>query len=365
MTQWHENGGGRDVARSRDEVGLASAMRRRWPLTLVLVLLGALGGGIVARSQPTTYTAEQRLAVGGGDLAAQAVPGFALASQELASNYARFVTPGPVRSALPAETARRVLTVGASPVPESNVIRVEVTATDPGSATAAAAEAGRRLVAQVDKIASQASGEEVRRQYRQISEQVAEAQQTQADAQDLVDRYRGEAQSKRPAAATAAKRALAAARAELADLQLEQTALAALYQNQVSRGSSQNRLAVVSSAAISGDDVKSRLQLYGLAGAAAGALLSMVLVVATERRKPSAGRRAARSEVGPGRPADGLPAEALLRNRHVPSPEDAGGTAYPSAREWAGRGEHAAAADPTDNWDLVDVKGRTAWTARR
>src|SRR5918911_4044178 len=146
MTHWHENGGGRDVARSRDEVGLGPAMRRRWPLTLVLVVLGALGGAVAARSQPTTYTAEERLAVGSGGLSAQAVPGFALASQELASNYARFVTAGPVRSALPAQTARRVLTVTASPVPESNVVRVEATATDPAAATVAAAKAGEWLV---------------------------------------------------------------------------------------------------------------------------------------------------------------------------------------------------------------------------
>jgi uncharacterized protein involved in exopolysaccharide biosynthesis len=338
---------------------------RHWLLTLVLVVLGALGGAAFSRAQPTTYTAEERLAVGGGDLAAQAVPGFALASQELASNYARFVTAGPVRSALPAATARRVLTVTASPVPESNVIRVEVTATDPGSATVAAAQAGERLVAQVDKMLSQQNGEQVRQQYRQISQQVAVAQQAQADAQDVVNRYRASSAAAARRALPAAKDELISASAKLADLQMQQTALAALYQNQVSRGPSENKLAVVSAAAVSGDDVKSRLELYGLGGAAAGGILAVVLVAAVERRRPSAGRRAVRGQLASGRPATGVPAEALLRSRHLPSQEDAAAASYPPAREWAGRGEHAAAAGAADGWDVVDLEGRRAWTARR
>jgi hypothetical protein len=44
MTQWHERaGGGRDVARSPEGGGLGRAAMRHWLLTLVLVVLGALG----------------------------------------------------------------------------------------------------------------------------------------------------------------------------------------------------------------------------------------------------------------------------------------------------------------------------------
>jgi hypothetical protein len=121
----------------------------------------------------------------------------------------------------------------------------------------------------------------------------------------------------------------------------------------------------VSAAAVSGDDVKSRLELFGLGGGAAGGVLALGLVAAAERRRPPAGRRAARGELSSVRPVDGLPAEAILRSRHAPSPEDAGPSAYPSARGWAGRGEHAAPTGTADNWDLVDVEGRQAWTTRR
>jgi hypothetical protein len=369
MTQWHESGGGHDVTRSPEDVGLGRGLLRHWFLTLVLVVLGALGGAAVARSQPPTYTAEARLAVGGGDLAAQAVPGFALASQELASNYARFVTVGPVRSALPPETAQRVLTVAASPVPESNVIRIEATATDGASATAAADLAGRRLVTQVNKIATEGSADQVRQQYRQLSQEVADAQQAQVDAQDLVDRYRGEAQSKQAAVAAAARRALPAARAaltrasvRLADLQLQQTALGALYQTQVGRGPSENKLSVVSAAAVSGDDRRSRLELYGLGGVAAGGVLALVLVAVLERRRRPAARRAMREDLGSGQDQDDPPGEALLRSRNGSS-ADAGGR----APGWAGNGDHAAApgGDAPDRWDVADAEGRAAWTARR
>jgi hypothetical protein len=360
------------VARSPDDVGLGRAVLRHWFLTFVLVVLGALGGAAVARSQPTTYTAEERLAVGGGDLAAQSVPGFALASQELASNYARFVTAGPVRSALPPQTAGRVFTITASPVPESNVIRVEATAADAASATMAADEAGKRLVAQVDKIATVGSAAQVRQQYIQITTQVADAQQVQADAQDLVSRYRGDAQSKNAKVAAEARRALPGARAaltrasvHLADLQLQQTALGALYQTQVGRGPSENTLAVVSAAAVSGDDAKSRLELYGLGGAAAGTVLSLAIVAALERRRPPAGRRAAGAgELRSGRPGDGMPAQALLPNGTFSAADDSGDPSSRPALRRAGRVVHPAAGT-THHSDGADVDGRPAWTARR
>jgi hypothetical protein len=298
MTEWHGIGGGRDVAISDGSSGLGRAVLRRWPLAFVLVLLGAVGGAATARAQPTTYTAEERLAVGGGDLAAQAVPGFALASQELASNYARFVTAAPVLSALPPEAAGRVLTVAASPVPESNVIRVEVRARDAASASVGAAEAGKQLVAKVDKITTAGSADQVLLQYRQISQQVALAQQSKADAQDLVDLYRGQAQSKDAKVAAAGKRALPAARkaltrvsVQLDELQLQQGALAALYQSQVGRGQSANKLAVVSEAAVSGNDARSKMELYGFVGAAAGAALCLAVVALLERRRLRRARR--------------------------------------------------------------------------
>ncbi len=76
------------------------ATARRWPTTLLLVVLGTALGVVAASEKPTTYTAETRMAVGGADIKAQAVPGFALASSEIAANYARFVSIGPVRTAL-------------------------------------------------------------------------------------------------------------------------------------------------------------------------------------------------------------------------------------------------------------------------
>jgi hypothetical protein len=286
--------GGRIVVASDGTFSLWTAVLRRWPLALVLVVLGAVAGAAASTLVHTTYTSEVRLAVGGSDLSAQAVPGFALASQELASNYARFVTAAPVRSALPPEEAANVLTVSASPVPESNVIRVEVTARDEASSLAAAAEAGRQLVAQVGKIVSSTGAPKTLAQYRELSRQVAEAQQRQSDAQALVDQLRSRPRSSgagQPSLDQARQAAVDAA-ATLADLQVQQNALGALYQNQVGQGPSQNTLSVVSSAAVSGNDATSKAELYGLGGAALGAGLSAWAAATLERRRQRSRRRA-------------------------------------------------------------------------
>ena len=69
------------------------SMARLWPVTVVLVAMGLGAGLAYAGQRPVDYTAEARLAVGGQTVAAQAVPGFALASQQLAADFARYVTP--------------------------------------------------------------------------------------------------------------------------------------------------------------------------------------------------------------------------------------------------------------------------------
>jgi hypothetical protein len=283
------------VVVSDDTFSVWRAVLHRWPLALVLVTLGASLGVAASRLVATTYTSEVRLAVGGGDLSAQAVPGFALASQELAGNYARFLTAAPVRSALPPEQAAKLLTVSASPVPESNVIRVEVTATSEASSLAGAAEAGRQLVAQVGKVVSATGAAKTLQQYRQLSQQVAEAQQNQADAQAVVDQLRS--RSKNPGAGQPsldeARKAAVEASATLADLQVQQNALGALYQTQVGQGPSQNTVSVVTPAAVSGNDATSRVELYGLGGAALGAAIAAGAAAALEHRRRRRLRRRA------------------------------------------------------------------------
>src|SRR3954454_4215176 len=109
------------------------SMLRLWPVTVVAVALGLAGGLAYDLTLPTSYTAEVRLAVGGQTVAAQAVPGFALASQQLAADFARYVGPqqdsAVLKQALGPRTAE-VVSVAASPIPQSNVIRVEVVAHD-------------------------------------------------------------------------------------------------------------------------------------------------------------------------------------------------------------------------------------------
>ena len=102
------------------------ALRRHKWLTALLVLIGIAGGIGLAMVRPTIYTAETRLAVAGGNLTAEAVPGFALASQQMAANYARYVDNAEEQGALESKLGVRPQTVTevvASPIPNSNVLQ--------------------------------------------------------------------------------------------------------------------------------------------------------------------------------------------------------------------------------------------------
>jgi ribosomal protein L7/L12 len=267
----------------------------------LLVLISTAGGVGLATTRPTLYTAEVRLAVGGTDLAAYAIPGFAAASRELASNYARYVTPGLVIDTLPNETSSKLVGLGASPVPASNVIRVEATATDARAASIAANKAGTVLVARLKTIIAEQSAETTLAAYNALTRQLSTARQVQATAQRRVNKLEAAAtRAEQPAeepgpALTEARKALVEAATKAGALKLRQDALGGLYQQQLSRGRNQNELIVVTPVQSTGDNRISRMQSYGLVGAGWGLSVSLCLVMLLDRRaarRRSADRRA-------------------------------------------------------------------------
>ncbi len=280
-----------------DSPSLGRALGRRWPLVTLLVLISTAGGVGLATTRPTLYTAEVRLAVGGTDLAAYAIPGFAAASRELASNYARYVTPGLVIDTLPNETSSKLVGLGASPVPASNVIRVEATATDARAASIAANKAGTVLVARLKTIIAEQSAETTLAAYNALTRQLSTARQVQATAQRRVNKLEAAAtRADRPAdepsaALVEARKALVEAATKVGAMKLRQDALGGLYQQQLSRGRNQNELIVVTPVQATGDNRISRMQSFGLVGAGWGLLVSLCLVMLLDRR--AARRRSA------------------------------------------------------------------------
>lgn len=132
-----------------------------WLLALVLVVLGA-GGGAVAGAAllGDRVTAEGRLVVGDQTIRAQSVPGYALATQQLAVTYSRLVDADTVTSALP-----EGVTADASPIPDSAVVRVRTEATDEAAAIAGADAVAEALVKAADEARARNTGDAIAEQY--------------------------------------------------------------------------------------------------------------------------------------------------------------------------------------------------------
>lgn len=282
-----------------------AAARRHLPLAVLAVLIGtALGVGL-AISRPPTYSAEARLAVGSTSLTAQAVPGYALAAQELAANYARYVNNAEEQSALQRDLhlgAGAIASVSASPIPESNVVRIEVTGSKEATAVAAAARVATSLIHLVNNsAAANTTAADILKQYTDISTRVATAQQAVTAAQSAVASAVAQ-QPADPIVLPSLRQTAIAAAAKLAILQVQQEALSDKYRSVVSDNSGvSTQLLLVEHAVGTGSDRTTRAEQFGLAGLAAGCALALLLAVAAERRRL---RRVRRPVVPPVSPDD-------------------------------------------------------------
>ena len=123
--------------RRRDRpVSVAVAVLRYPVLFLVIVVLVTGASVAVALARTPTTTAEVRLLIGKVDAEARAVPGFAAATEDLASIYARVVptdavlVPAAKAAGVPLAVARGA--ISASPIPGASIVRIE--AKDPSEA---------------------------------------------------------------------------------------------------------------------------------------------------------------------------------------------------------------------------------------
>lgn len=285
-----------------------AALRAHKAIALLLVVLGAAVGMVYALQAPRTYTAEVRLSVDGESLTAQAVPGFALASQELAANYARYVNNAEAQTSLDEDLGVElgsVREVTASPIPESNVIRIEVTARGENIAVRAASQIAESLMDRVNAPdGRQADADAALEEFTRLSTEVTQAEQASLAADDVLNNALGRASSGSPRPGDdipELRNAAAAAAARLSVLEVQQEAVGQRYQTLVGEVDNAARLTVAIPATSRGDDRLVAAQRYVLLGLAVGAVLATLVAIALERRRAgsSAGRASA-----PARPAD-------------------------------------------------------------
>lgn len=287
-------------ARDAELVSPLAALRRRWVVALVLTVAGAVAGAAVGAALPTSYTAEARVAVGSTDLSALSIPGYALGSQQLASNIARYVGQSGAKAAVQASlggAADSVSALDASPVTSSNIIRVEATAGEAATARAAADAAAQYLVSQSSVVNGGGSTEELLAAYTDLSQKVAAQMAVRDAAKAALEAL--PAGSPTIPAATATYVSTSAAYDTLA---VQQSAASSAYKNASSDAAETYKLVVVTPGADSYDTARSALERYALVGLAAGLLLALLVTTLL-------GRRAARGRHTPVARSEDEPAE--------------------------------------------------------
>jgi capsular polysaccharide biosynthesis protein len=264
-----------------------TAVAQRPFLSVVVVLCFLAAGLAFGASRPVEHTAEARLVVGQLDVTAQAVPGFALATQQLAVTYSRLLASDRVREDVSAALQGRtdgLLGFTASPIPESAIIRVEARALTPELAVAAADNAAGALVGQVRRLQSADPGATLLQDYVKAR---AQAEAAEAEVVGLTRQVDAAGAASRPGL----EARLRDARIARDGAQLQAEVLRERYA-QVFSGVSGAPLLSVSVAVLTTNSRSSTIQLYGLAGLAAGLLAALLLAVALSWRKA---RRAARA----------------------------------------------------------------------
>lgn len=263
MTDEADPGGTRSAAPRHGTVRFAAARRS------MVVLLGLVGGatGFALAGQITpTYTAEIRLAVGSNDISDYSVPGYAQAVQSLASNYARYIIDseqGASRS--PDDGARAdVASIQASPIPESNVVRIEVTDEDSSTALDTAAELGDRLIVEIN-----APDRNVPRLREKLSDATRQTAEAQVQLESLRAGGRGQIPDSR-------RQVIADAISRVETLQVEQEIAADALRSAAQNLDSAASLTTIRPAAITTDSAGQSKRWGGILGVGAGLLLGVL-----------------------------------------------------------------------------------------
>lgn len=261
----------------RPSVSPFDAMARHWLVVLVVVAVGVLCGVGAGFVVPATHRAEARLAVTPDGNSAYTIPGFPLAARELAADYARWV-----QNTGEGETAGTDADVTASPIPDSGVVRIEAEAATPEQAVTGAQQVADQLEATVQAAQQEHDPDAAYERFAEIAPQVAQAQGRVDAAESAYGAaVGGEAPSSQ---VRAAADELAAARTELAEIQLQQSAAGERYRRLYSDTMGITQLQVISPATSAGDNRSALVQRGAVLGLGIGLLLALILAFLRERR---------------------------------------------------------------------------------
>lgn len=270
-----------------------SALAKRWWLAVALPLALAVVGYMLGAAKAPIYTAEARTTVGSGNISAGAITGFPQATQQMAANYARWVNDRGVegKGDIPAGTE-----VTASPIPDSNVIRIEAKSPDKEAAVQSAQKAADDLAEAVNSKKGESDPAVTLQQLNKVASDWGQAKAASEAANTTAQRAIG---GDRPAATVAAAQQRAAQTASrTAVLQAQMDALSEKYRQQISQGSQAANLIVVKPAALAESTKASNQQRYALGGLVLGLGLALLLAVLLDRRNARSGRRAETAVVG-------------------------------------------------------------------
>jgi hypothetical protein len=251
------------------------AVTRYWYLVLLPVL--ALSGAAVAiaMTRAPVYTAEARLNVGGFNITAQSLPGYAGGAAVLATAYSRaaYAHPviGPVASALGRSEDQIASMINASPVKDSPIIRVEAQSKNSGEAVRVANMSAVNLQRYATVLA-----------------------RSNPDAQRLFKDYKAAARDYRTAALRAARAHRTRKNVEAADTnldlaQLKKTATATLYGTSLGGQATTNAVQLLNPAHSTTSDRRAVLERL-LAGAILGGLAIGVALAFLRARARIPGR---------------------------------------------------------------------------
>ncbi len=256
---------------------LGSALRRRWPLVVLLgVVCAALGAAVGLAANPT-YTSTAQFLVGSPNVIAQAVPGYVAATQSLASSYSRqaessqLVVPVARQTGLsPATVSARL---SASPVPDSNIINLAATGPSANAAHHLAVVASKQLQKLVHTTEFGSNGSHTLKAYEQESKAIVLDQA-------LIHQISA-AQSSSTAASqsssTTVSPAMLAAQTALAAAQLQAQALAANFVQSQQTSSAAAGVQTLNAAGSATNDRSSVAQKTILAGLVAGLVLGVLV----------------------------------------------------------------------------------------
>jgi len=267
-----QNGGARFVARRSEgnPIGVYDAIRRYWPAVLLPVLALCGVALVLAQNRAPTYHAEARLNVGGFNITAQEVPGFAGGAIQLATTYSRAVySPSvlkPVAKKLHRKPERIMSEVSASPVGDSPVIRVDASSKNQAEAIAVANATAKAITSYAVTLA-----------------------RSNPDSSRLLREY---AAARKKQLAAQRKHGLNSTQADLAGLRSR--TLATLYGYSVGGQASSNVVQLLTPALTASNDRSSVREQY-LAGAllgglAIGLLLAMLIARSVEARVETGGQ---------------------------------------------------------------------------